>query len=675
MTRGQPSLRRLLPRTFTPFFHRFPRATPIQTAAIPRLLAGDNTLLCAPTAAGKTEAFAAPLVERVMANGAGPFGLLIISPTRALANDLKRRLTPPLHQAGVTVGRYTGEHKEQAGKEWPTVVITTPEALDSLLARRRPLLAGVQALVLDEIHILDGTPRGDQMRILLGRLPRQDQQRVAVSATVQDPAALAERYGITGEPIVAGSHQPIRAKMFQGKSPKALVSHLTTLAEAGLRKILIFANSRNSVEKCAAALPDRTPFGRQIYAHHGSLAESVRARTERLFWDAPAAVCIATLTLELGIDIGTVDYVLLLDPPHNPASLRQRVGRGTRRSTTSRVGCICADQADELFFRVLLQQAARGDLCRADYSFRPSVILQQALVLAGADEYVTAKGLAEVLPPDIGGLLPPQGTAMILEQAVEKGIFEPAKAGRFVLPEGWERRYRIGTLHGNIAESRDIAVIDRLTGDQLGVVNRDQEQGKGQGQLSLAGQQRSLAWADENRILTDAGDMGKPAVFSTHARPVMPFVLARKIAAELGAGEGEIVQCKGKSSWLLLHGSGTIGGILLSLFLQNQVGVMPVTAGPLFLRLNHKLTDLPQPGPEEVKGVIKSREKKLTLALAMGPYHFKLPIDIRRQALHGAAGFQGIVDFFAKAKLIEKREETPGLWEDLANQDLARGKR
>ncbi|MBI4880451.1 MAG: DEAD/DEAH box helicase, partial [Planctomycetes bacterium] len=190
-------VRDLLPRTLNAFFGRFANFTSVQEQAIPALLGGRDALLCAPTASGKTEAYAAPLVERMLGAPRCPYRILFISPTRALANDLKRRLEERMAQLGVAFGRHTGEHKERVEGHPPEVAVMTPESLDSLLARRAAALAGVISVVLDEVHVLDGTPRGDHARLLLHRLDQcaaARPQRVAASATVDRPAEVAGRY-------------------------------------------------------------------------------------------------------------------------------------------------------------------------------------------------------------------------------------------------------------------------------------------------------------------------------------------------------------------------------------------------------------------------------------------------------------------------------------------------
>jgi len=114
-------VRDLLPRTFPAFLGRFPRLTAIQEEGVPAILAGRDVLLAAPTATGKTEAYAAPLAEHILEGERAPFSVLIVSPTRALANDLKRRLEERMAHVGVTFGATPGSTRngwEDAGRRW-----------------------------------------------------------------------------------------------------------------------------------------------------------------------------------------------------------------------------------------------------------------------------------------------------------------------------------------------------------------------------------------------------------------------------------------------------------------------------------------------------------------------------------------------------------------------------
>ncbi len=661
------SLRALLPRTFTAFFHRFPRPTPVQGEGIEPILEGENVLLCAPTASGKTEAYAAPLAERLLAGGWGPMSLLVVSPTRALANDLKRRLEGPMLQAGVSLGRYTGEHKEKRGGTFPRAVVTTPEALDSLLARRPQVLEGLRALVLDEIHVLDGTSRGDQVRLLLERLRRLREegfQRVGASATVHDPEGLAARYGFADRLVLAPGKRRIRARAFQGVTPFDTISHLDILAKAGFRKILAFCNSRNAVETFASALRGKSRFKDKVFAHHGSLAKGERERTERLFLESPAGVCFATLTLELGIDIGTVDYVLLLEPPPSVSNLLQRIGRGSRRAGDTRVGYAFADEGQRVLFRTLLELASRGDLAEDPYAFRPGAILQQALVLAGSEGHVEASMLEEILPPslraELGGVSPGE----ILEKAGEAGLLEKAGAGRYVLTEKTDRLYRKGRLHSNFSPDRSIPVIDRLTGDEVGRMAPGE--GPGREDIRLGGRGRRFVGEREGRILTDLGGRDQKARFLSRPGPFTSLAFARALAERLGAGKETLLQARGRAGWILVHGLGSAGGDLLAWLLARALGRSEVGEPTAFtLPLKGPLEKLPLPGAKEIALFVRDREQRLTAHLGMGPYQVHLPTELRRRAVQAAANLDGLARFLARASLETLPGPPPKTWETL----------
>ena len=162
------------------FGQRFHSLTEIQRQAIPPILDGRSVLLTAATASGKTEALFAPLVARASASQASSTSnirLLVVAPTRALVNDLFARLERPLADLGWQCGRQTSDHRDKRKK--PDVLITTPESFDSMLVRDGQsengrfsghLLAHVQGVFIDEVHLFDGTSRGDQLIWLLRRL-------------------------------------------------------------------------------------------------------------------------------------------------------------------------------------------------------------------------------------------------------------------------------------------------------------------------------------------------------------------------------------------------------------------------------------------------------------------------------------------------------------------------
>ena len=229
------------------FFGRFPELLEVQRRSILAIYSGRNVLVASATASGKTEAVVAPLISRLLAQQPRlprpRIRLLVVAPTRALVNDLARRIEWPLSQLGLSCDRQTSD---RLGKRMsPFCLVTTPESLDSMLVRDGEtgggrtidhLLGCVDAVFIDEAHLFDGTVRGDQMSWLLGRLRRvrQVNQRPELqvcggSATVGDPQALAGRLcGGKAEAVVVPGTREIEVRTAPASAALLLSAALTT---------------------------------------------------------------------------------------------------------------------------------------------------------------------------------------------------------------------------------------------------------------------------------------------------------------------------------------------------------------------------------------------------------------------------------------------------------------
>ncbi len=639
-----------LPRTFGPWFTRFQGLTTVQQRAIPPIVAGQDVLLCSATASGKTEAYAAPAAECAAAADNAPATVLIVSPTRALANDLKRRLEGPMSLVDVTFGRYTGEHKERSGGGLCAVTVLTPEALDSLLTRRISALREVRLIVIDEVHVLDGTPRGDHLRVLLHRLARASRhrlQRVAVSATVDDPEALALRYlGPDHVRVIVPGARRLLGKAFDHRSPEALREHLNALADGGLRKVLVFCKSRNQVETLSSKLKDRTRFGAAVFAHHGSLAQVQRERTERHFLAAPSGVCFATLTLEMGIDIGSVDYVLLADVPSDVPSLLQRIGRGGRRGDTTRFGYVTTNPAELHILQTLVALAKEGRLAGRPYGFRPSVFVQQALTMACQGSYIEAADIDNLIPSDIAPLLGPGFSQKLFAAMLDAGLLERAGPGRYVASEPIERRFERGELHGNIDESPSGEVVDRLTGDVVGHIETFDTR-----RIELGGRDRTIIAHQGDRILTDAGRDGSPARFRPNAAPTVSLRQGRAIVEALGVPPGALVLVPCNGELHLLHGLGTIGSLLLSACLP--AASAPVgESGAYSTCIAAPLEAMPAVTEEALSDLVSERAKSLARLTQAGPWRKGLPPDVHLAALRQMSGLDEVAAWLTAAHIV-----------------------
>ena len=349
------------------FFGQFPTLREVQRRAIPPIHAGGNVLVTSATASGKTEAVIAPLVARtrdIAPKGHGRIRMLLIAPTRALVNDLAARLEVPLNRLGLTCGRQTSDHRDKSRQ--PFVLITTPESFDSMLVRdaRKAdgavvdhLLAGVLAVFVDEAHLFDGSARGDQLCWLLARLRRLKRMNVdqlpdessrlqvcAASATVSDSDGLAGRLlGPNGIALRVPGTREIDVFLSSDWIPLDSVENVVSLrdrlelapsrkiaecaaerlrqamapADEVVRKALVFVPSRRLCDILSTHLRGALSRHRDIFvlAHHGSLARRVREEAEQTFAAERDAVLVATTTLEVGVDIGDVDLVVLVGAP------------------------------------------------------------------------------------------------------------------------------------------------------------------------------------------------------------------------------------------------------------------------------------------------------------------------------------------------------------------------
>ena len=381
-----------------------------QELAVAPVLAGDDVLVIAGTGSGKTEAVVAPVVDRHLSAALRDEGLvtyLYLSPTKALANDMAARLEVPLSSLHVQIGRRHGDRNDLARKTSPPqFLITTPESLDIELVKQHPRLRGVRAVIVDEVHQLAGTQRGLQLCMLLLRLERwleRPLQVTGMSATLADPEASWRQ--IRPERrctlIQTVSRREREVVLRREQSDEGLSSLLAKTASAG--KVLVFARSRGETEAIASSVGVSSGFGGRVYVHHSSLDVSVREQVEHDLKGRDATLCVATSTLELGIDIGDINLVVLVGAPPDWRSLEQRIGRTNRRGDRTNVIGVVPPKAKQpvlelAYFLGLLGQSD-GVLAREE---RPAqlygALAQQAVsIVRQAGEWVHVKEVTAVL--------------------------------------------------------------------------------------------------------------------------------------------------------------------------------------------------------------------------------------------------------------------------------------
>jgi ATP-dependent Lhr-like helicase len=324
---------------------------PLQDAAVGPLLAGEDALLLAPTAGGKTEAAVFPLLSRMANEQWTGTSLLYLCPLKALLNNLQPRLETYAGWLGRRVAVWhgdvgsSGRRNILAGR--PEILLTTPESVESMLVStrvaHREFFADLRAVVVDEVHAFAGDDRGWHLLALLERLTHligRPVQRVGLSATVGNPDELlrwlrgADRGGGRARVIAPEQATSPAGAQIELDYVGTLDNVATVIAALhGGEKRLVFCEARETVEKLGELLRSR---GVTTFLSHASLATDERRRAEQAFTEARDCVIVSTSTLELGIDVGDLDRVIQIDSPSTVASFLQRLGRTGRRAGTVR---------------------------------------------------------------------------------------------------------------------------------------------------------------------------------------------------------------------------------------------------------------------------------------------------------------------------------------------------
>jgi len=334
------------------FHRRYGEPTEIQRAAWSRWPTGQHLLLSAPTGAGKTlAAFLPILTQLIQGSGDEATGLscLYVSPLKALSADTERTLAAHveelrmllpacrLPQMAVRSGDSTASQRRRLWRHPPDILLTTPESVAVLLsqARAQQLFASLRWVVVDEVHALAASKRGADLALSLERLSQLAGgrlQRIGLSATAT-PLAAAARWLAGKSCAIARGGEPTPLSLtivpLEANGPflANLVARLLPEVQAH-RATLVFTNCRRLAEQLNWALRRNLPeMQGQIAVHHSSLAAERRRHVEEEFKQGRLRAVISSTSLELGIDIGTVDLVVLVHPPGDVIRLLQRIGR------------------------------------------------------------------------------------------------------------------------------------------------------------------------------------------------------------------------------------------------------------------------------------------------------------------------------------------------------------
>jgi ATP-dependent helicase Lhr and Lhr-like helicase len=391
-----------LPSKFADWFHKKGwQPHPHQLDLLARAQE-KSTLLIAPTGGGKTLAGFLPSLIELAEGGAG-LHTLYVSPLKALAADIKRNLATPIAEMTlpIRVEDRTGDtpysRRQRQRADPPHILLTTPESLALMLSYEDAprIFASLQRVIIDEIHALAESKRGDQMMLALARLETlaPNLRRIGLSATVEDPAALARFLAHDNGPcpvLLADPGPDPDVKMLETAAAppwNGAGAHYTipeVLAEVEKAETtLIFINTRAQAELFFRALWLANEASLPIGLHHGSLSREARDKVENAMIAGELRAIVCTGTLDLGIDWGNVDLVIQIGAPKNIKRLVQRIGRANHRyNAPSRALLVPANRFEVVECRAALEAVRDHDLDGEPRGPGPRDVLCQHILIA-----------------------------------------------------------------------------------------------------------------------------------------------------------------------------------------------------------------------------------------------------------------------------------------------------
>ncbi len=405
---------------------------PTQRDAIKPIVAGDNVLLLAPTAGGKTEAALLPVLSRAATEGWRGLSVLYVCPLKALLNNLEPRLQRYASFVGLRAGLWHGDigdaTRQRMLRDPPEIMLITPESLEAILISvridHRSLLRCVRTVVVDELHAFAGDDRGWHLRFLIARLERlagHRIQRIGLSATVGNPEDLLHwltsgRAGSVVGPALPPSDGDVTVD-YVGSVANA-VTVLSRLYRGERR--LIFADSRSRVEMLASGL---RAAGVRTFVSHASLSVDERRQAEAAFAAEPDCAIVATSTLELGLDVGDLDRVVQVGAPPSVASFLQRMGRTGRRPGTTRNCLFLATDDEDLLaaFAVVLLWREGAVEPVIPPTLPAHIYAQQLMALVLQEGGITRPGL-DCWLADAAEAVPAEVRVMVIRHMLAEGI-------------------------------------------------------------------------------------------------------------------------------------------------------------------------------------------------------------------------------------------------------------
>lgn len=355
----------------------FKQLTPIQLKAVPTIFQKKDSLVIAPTGSGKTECSVIPIFSHIkQTKKAGKIKAIYVTPLRALNRDVFRRIIHYAEFDNLTIEIRHGDTPQSTRKKIstspPDILITTPETLVILLTQQKMLdaLSELEWIVIDEVHELLGNERGSQLTLSLERLALNSKfelTRVGLSATIGNPEESGKFIAGTKRKLKIIQDTSIRKYDVQVKYVKGTISDVAEYIIEYVTKldlnspVLLFTNTRGESEFLASILKEKSTLN--IELHHGSLSRQVREETENSLREGKKGIVVCTSSLELGLDIGSIELVIHYGSPRQVSKLIQRIGRSRHSKGSSAKGLIVTNNADDEYeANAILERIKQGSI-------------------------------------------------------------------------------------------------------------------------------------------------------------------------------------------------------------------------------------------------------------------------------------------------------------------------
>ena len=355
----------------------FDNLTEIQKLAIPKILEGQNCLIIAPTGSGKTECATIPIFSKLKTRKIpNKIKALYITPLRALNRDVFKRIINYAENEELKIeirhGDTSQANRKRIADSPPDILITTPETLVNLLSQKKHLeaLSDLEYVIIDEVHELLASERGSQLSLSLERLQintKNEIHRIGLSATVGNPEE-AGNFLVGSKRKFQLIHDTslrnydVDVIFVDGIMDDVAVKIIEYIKKENITSpVLLFTNSRGESERLSSILKQKTSLNVEL--HHGSLSRQVREETEDVLRVGNSGIVVCTSSLELGLDIGSVELVIQYGSPRQVSKFMQRIGRSKHNRGDSARGLIITESADDEFeIQAIIERIKEGSI-------------------------------------------------------------------------------------------------------------------------------------------------------------------------------------------------------------------------------------------------------------------------------------------------------------------------